>query len=321
MLCVRGGTELLALGRPFCVDTFERVDLRLAEIRRHVDVRRAQKLAQLGQLDEAVLEHDVLLDAQLPGQLVQPVAVGFSAVTPRVRVRGAQDHVDDVGKLLDHFRQGPNGVLDALARPQQAERQHDQPALDAELVLVERRVYERHVRDAVGDHDDLARVHSVDLVQEDLGQFGHHDHPGAEAAYLRHDAFLAAVRLLEDGVERRHQRAPEPLKHRQDVRAVATPEDPVLMLKTDHRRVGDVHEFGGPAVVGQGGLADLEADLVGIPISLRDVVDRGHAASVAVSGGPGHRVAQIVGERRDAALAGQVIGGEDDPRSVELAAL
>ena len=67
-------------------------------------------------------------------------------------------------------------------------------ALDAEQVLVETRIDERHVGDAVRDQVDLVRRDAVDLPQEFRAAFAHHHQPVGERRDLLQHPPLVGVR-------------------------------------------------------------------------------------------------------------------------------
>ena len=108
----------------------------------------------------------MLLDPQVRASRSRLKPVALALLAHQVRVGRPQDDVDEVGELLEDRRHGPEHVLDALVGREQPERQRPRPALDAELVLVEVRVDERRVGDAVRDQVDLGLGDAVDLPQE-----------------------------------------------------------------------------------------------------------------------------------------------------------
>ena len=141
-------------------------DLRLGQIRREINVRRADEPHQFLQLDEAIEEHDMLLHAEVFGQPLQAQAVGLALVAQQIRMRLAQHDVNDVGKFADDVRQRAQRVLDALVRREQAEGEQHLLARHAELVLEIIRVGERHVGNAVRDEINLGGRRLIDLEQK-----------------------------------------------------------------------------------------------------------------------------------------------------------
>ena len=76
-----------------------RRDLRFVQVRRDVKVRRADELLQIFKVHELVVEDDVLLDLVLLGEHFEAQPVGFAVLAQFVRMGGAQDDINDVGKL------------------------------------------------------------------------------------------------------------------------------------------------------------------------------------------------------------------------------
>ena len=105
-------------------------------------------------------------DIEIAGEAFETQPVSLALVAEQVRVGLAHDDVHDVGKLPDDLRQGAQGVLDALVRRKQPERQQHLLADYPELILEVIRIGERHVRDAVGDQVDLGGRGLVDVAQE-----------------------------------------------------------------------------------------------------------------------------------------------------------
>ncbi len=152
-------------------------DLARVQVGGDVEVGRADELGQLLDADEAVVENDLALDALLLGQPLQRQAVALAVMAQDVGVGRAEDDVDDFGMLLQNGRQGFDDRFDALVGRQQAERQQHRLALDAELVLVEAGIDERHVGDAVGNEVDLLRRNAVDVLQEARAALAHDHDP------------------------------------------------------------------------------------------------------------------------------------------------
>ena len=97
----------------------------------------------------------------------------------------------------------------------------------------------------------------------------------------------------------------------QDVAAVGSAEDAVLVLQAGDVHLVHVEELGGQPVVGQAGLVQLEADLLRVGVAAGHVVhDHGP------EGGLGRllrqRLPQIGGERGDAAAPRRVVAEEGD---------
>ena len=112
-----------------------RGDLRRIEIGRDVDVGRLEIVEQLLELDEAVDEADVIVDAQFDRARLKAVAIGFALMADEIGVRRAEHDIqrfrvrrDDRGHRLDH-------EFDALARREQPEGEQHLAALEAEARL------------------------------------------------------------------------------------------------------------------------------------------------------------------------------------------
>jgi len=149
-------------------------DLAGVQVGCDVDVGRADELSQFLDANEAVVEDDLALDALLLGQPLQRQAVALAVVAQHVGVGRAEDDVDDVGVLFQDGRQGLDDRLDALVGRQQAEGQEHSLALHAKVVLVEARVNEGHVGDAVGN---LVRRDAIDALQKARAALAHDDNP------------------------------------------------------------------------------------------------------------------------------------------------
>jgi chorismate mutase len=81
-----------------------------------VDVGRADELLELGKLDEAVVENDLVSDPQVDGEVLEALPVFFPLGGNEVRVRRAQHDVDDIGMIRKDRRHGLDHVLNSLIR-------------------------------------------------------------------------------------------------------------------------------------------------------------------------------------------------------------
>ena len=151
-------------------------------------------------LEEGVDERDVVGDALLGGERLQLVAVLLALVRDEVRVRRAEHDVQQVGMLRDHRGQRVDDRLDPLVGGEQAERQHDLAAFPAELVLEHGGIEQVAIGHAVRDHDDLARIGTVDALENIAATLGHDDHAGGAAQQAFEHAALIGVGLFEDRV-------------------------------------------------------------------------------------------------------------------------
>ena len=73
--------------------------MRLVQIRRDINVGRAEKLQQLVFVHEAIEENYVFLDTILFGKALQAEPVGFTVVPNKIRMSRAKNYVNDIGKL------------------------------------------------------------------------------------------------------------------------------------------------------------------------------------------------------------------------------
>ena len=124
---VRRGHHRLAGAERVCQRA--RRDLRFVQVRRDVKVRRADELLEILEVHKLVVEDDVLLDLVLLGQDFETQPVRFTVLAQFVRMGGAEDDVDHLGKLGQNLGQGIEYVLDALVRRKQAEREQHHSAL------------------------------------------------------------------------------------------------------------------------------------------------------------------------------------------------
>src|SRR5438132_970049 len=91
-----------------------------------------------------------------------------------VRMGRPCDYVNHVLVLRQDLRQGLNYIFDSLVWRKQTEREQDGLPLHAKAVLVEIRIEEWQIRDAMRNHVDLAAGHLKDFLQK-LGRKLTHD--------------------------------------------------------------------------------------------------------------------------------------------------
>ncbi len=285
-------------------------DLLAVQVGRHVDVGRLEELAELLQRDEPAVEQHVALQAQVAGLALQAQAVALALLAQDVRVRGAQDDVAEVGELLHDGGQRTQGVLDALARAQQPERQQHLAPLHVELALVLRGLHQRDLGHAVVDEAYLLRRRVVDALEEVHRPLAHHHELAAQDHQLVHHLALALAGRLQHGVEGGDDGAAQLAQQVQDVAAVVAAEDAELVLQADGPHLVVVEEFGRADVVGRLVLAQAVLDLRRVVQVVGRIVHRDDDGAQprvhAALDGPG----QVVGERADAALAGGI--GRDE---------
>ena len=141
-----------------------RRDLRFVQVRRDVKVRRADELLEVLKIHELVVEDDVLVDFVLLGENLEAEPVSFAVLPQFVGMGGAEDDINNLGKLRQNLRQGIEHVLDALVRRKQAEREQHHPSFHPELVLEISRIDEAYIGNAVRDKIDLGRRRLVNLA-------------------------------------------------------------------------------------------------------------------------------------------------------------
>ena len=289
-----------------------RDDLGYVLIRGDIEVGGAEKLRQLAEAHETVVEDHVLLHPQLPGQLLEAEPVDLALLPLQLRVRGPQDDVDRLGVPLDDRGQRGDGVLDALSGAEEAEGQQHVFTFHTELVLVEARVDKRHIVDAVGDDLDLVVVNAVHLSQHLGAPHRHHHQLVGKLDELVHDGPPGGIGLEQNRVQRGHHRHPQLAEQRQNVAPRGAAEDPELVLETHDVNVVDVEEFGGASIGGNLLLDDLKPDAIGILVSLGDIVDWNHKdprrADQLRQG-----VSKVTGEGGNAALPRGRVAYERDP--------
>ena len=164
---------------------------------RDEDVGRGEQVGDLVDGQEAVVELDVVLEAEVEHRLLEREAVTLTLAVRHVRVRSSGDDVHHLGMALDDRRQRLDHRLDPLAGRDQPEGREHEP-------LARRRTSSRigapfprrapahrhrapreHRRRAVG-HDANLFVRARSLADEQaLRGLGHHDHELGLAAERR----------------------------------------------------------------------------------------------------------------------------------------
>ena len=169
---------------------------------RNIEVRRSNKLLQLLDFDEAVIENDALLDLVLLGQDFQAETIGLTAILQMVGTRRTQDDINDVREFLENPRESVQDLLNSLVGRKQPEGEQNRPPFNAKLVLVIIGIDKRYVRNAMRNEIDLGGGRPVNILQHLASAFGHGDQPGRVRDQFMHDAPLRVVGLPQDGVER-----------------------------------------------------------------------------------------------------------------------
>ena len=281
-------------------------DLRGVRIGRRVDVRRLQIVDQLVMLDEGVDEGDVVGDALLGRERLQLVAILLALACDEVRVGRAEHDVEQVGVALRHRGQCRDHRLDPLVGGEQPEGQHNLPAAPAEPLLQRRGIDQIAIGHAVRDHRDLARIGAVDARQDLAPALRHDDDARRAAEQTLHHPPLVGARLLQDGVERHHQRQRRAVEQRQDVLAGGTAVDAVFVLQPQRLRAARLDPTRSVEVRGQFSLRDRGSDGGGIVVAAGMVVHRVDV-DLDVGKAVAHRGVDVGGEGREPALPGQEI--------------
>src|SRR3546814_12715952 len=90
-----------------------------------VEISRLEIIDQIALLDERIDEGDVVADAQIVRQRLQPVAIRLAFVRDEIGVGGAEHDVEQIGHLRDSGGQRLDHPLDALARREQPDGKHN----------------------------------------------------------------------------------------------------------------------------------------------------------------------------------------------------
>ena len=90
-------------------------DLLAVSVRGHEDVRRGEQVGELVDRQEAVVERNVALQAQVHHLALELQAILLALAPSHLRVGATRDHVQDLGVPLDDRRQRLQRRLEALA--------------------------------------------------------------------------------------------------------------------------------------------------------------------------------------------------------------
>ena len=91
-------------------------------------------------------------------------------------MRGADDHVNRIGAMLEDLRQCLNDVLDALVSAENSESQNYEFAFDSEMVFIKTRIGKRHVINAVRYENHLVVGHAIAIAQKFDPLIAHRHH-------------------------------------------------------------------------------------------------------------------------------------------------
>ncbi len=257
------------------------------------------------------MEDDAGIHAQALGPGFEHQPVGFAGLLQHMRMGGAEHDVHSVRIRVQDRGQRIDHVLHALVRRQEPEREDHGLALDAKPVLVAGGKH--RLRNSVRNQVDLVGTDSVDLLEQGRTVGAHHHQSFRQAHDLVQHPSLRRVRIGEDGVQRRDDRHAQLTQEREDRLTRLAAEDAVLVLQRDgvhHRHIEEVH---GPAVRRDVVLLDLEAHSWRV-VMARAAVVHGHDEAIQGRELGGDGRAQVGGERRNAALAREVVAQEGNPR-------
>ena len=200
------------------------------EVGRHVDVGRKQVLDDVLLVEVLVHEEHVLAEIQLVDERLQAVAVFLAARFQQLGVGLARDQIERLGVPGRDRGHRLDRVLEALARPDQAEGRHDRAPVQAELRLQAAAPLRLDVGHPVRD-DERALLDAVVAIQDVDRGLGHHDEP-VRGLGDRPDGFADRGRgLRKNGVHVDERRLLQLLEERREVVLVHAL-DPVVADET-----------------------------------------------------------------------------------------
>lgn len=245
------------------------------------------------------------------GHALQAQPVLLAVAREEMGMRRAQDDVHHFRMPKDDVRQRLDGVLDALAGTDEAEREEHRAVGQSELGLGTARVGELQVRDAVRNHVDCVGGGSVHLPEDGCALLRHDDDAVASFQEPECDTSLVGIRALEDGVHRCDHRHSHLVQKREDVASGRTAIDAEFVLNAEQLDVVEVQEVRCPPVGLGVPLLDLESDTIGIPVSLGPIRHRDDQAFRSKRLRCG-RFAKVVCEGCDPAEPGRIVAEEGD---------
>ena len=214
-----------------------RRDLLLAAIRRDEDVGCREQVGQLVDREEPVVELDVLGEIELEHTPLEHQAVGLALAPLDVRVCSSRNDVDDLGVTLDHRGQRLDHRLEALAGRDQAEGREQEAVVGASVRARRGRsaaqagARGQAGRRAMRHHPDLLLGAGAALDEQSMRGIGHHDHQLRLGAQVGEHFRLMRRRPREHRMQRDDERLSQVLGEGQHVLAVASSEDPILVLQ------------------------------------------------------------------------------------------
>ncbi len=111
---VRGGNDGFAASKG--IRKCARRDLRLVKVWRHVQIGGADELFQLLGFDKPVVKDHIFLDFIFSRQPFETKAVCLTLFAKQIWMRCSEDDINQIRKLLEHFRQRVQYGFDAFVR-------------------------------------------------------------------------------------------------------------------------------------------------------------------------------------------------------------
>lgn len=153
---------------------------------------------------------------------------------------------------------------------------------------------------------DFVRRHTMNALQQSGPAVAHDDNSFREFQDFVHYQFLRKARLLQNGMQCRHDRHAKVAEQCQHMASRLPTKDAVLVLQANDFNVIDVQEVGGAEVFRHLGLFDLKTNGRRIRVMLSAIIHSDHKA-VEIREFAGDRLAQIRCECSDSALSRHMI--------------
>ena len=204
-----------------------RRDLLAVPVRSHEDVGRGKQVGDLVDAEEAVVELDVLLEAEVEHRLLERQPIPLALAVRDVRMRAAGDHVERPRDAAPRSRAARRSPSPGPCRPRSARTSRARnrsvrvvrsrigaPCLRLASAHVRRRVARARRRAVRDDANLLLRARAAVDEQPPRG-VGHHDHELGLAAHRREHLRLMRRRLRQDRVQRHDERLRQLLDERE----------------------------------------------------------------------------------------------------------
>ena len=180
--------------------------------------------------------------------------------------------------FADDFRQGPQGILDPLARRKQAEGQQHWTPGHAKVVLVKIRIRKRDVRYAVRDDGNFIRRDTVNVSEHFSPVVRHNNNFPGTFDKLRKGTALLGCGICKNSVERGNDGHAGPAEKIGNVSPGGASEDPELVLHAEHIGAGEVQEIRRPLVACGIRFGNFKPHLRRVLIVAAGICDRDHRA-------------------------------------------